>query len=678
MTLSPGIVPALLAGLLQWLVGRLTRPVLVDVSSQGDRSLRLIVFGVRRRHVAGARCYIPHALGVERFLRRLNRQRVRYAVLRWFESLPVLPPGEDLDILVDDADLPVVSAMLDEGPGLQPIDLYSVTGLPGADYCSMPYFPPYVAQQLLDRACPHHDLCWVPSPEDHFLSLAYHALYHKGAKSGLTSGPDTSDGHGKPEHDYDAVLRRMARRLDLDTPIALWGLDQYLDRRGWRPPHDMLVRLSRRNAWIRSLLHESSDAKEDHGLAVFVLRQKALERGGIARAKELVEQHGFSVLRCDELSHDQRPTVARSIRGGNWGRGPWPTSGGTPAAVIVAYDMNPAAPSRRQRKRFPFLANAHLLCKDKIRDAFNLGFPAQEHCNAIHSSDNAHEAHDYLRVMLPEALPELQAQIEKLRGEFSTTEPVLANWTRAGRRAKIELVDWNGQLAVKKTFKPHQERFCKREVAALCELHPAVPEVPRLLDSSPSSLTIPYYEHTLDYQRSSGKLLPLPVAKQAIAALRNVYEAGYAVIDASIDNVLVDRREGLKLIDFEFAHRYEQQPSSFEQSYDMAGPPPEFAGDQPIQGGNSYDRNWRPYIGLSLRSLLADPEWLAALEARGVRRRARAPFCAAAAARLFPRRVGSPSAIARCQRTRAFVAAIRCRGICSRVVARAARCLAAC
>jgi hypothetical protein len=38
--------------------------------------------------------------------------------------------------------------------------------------------------------------------------------------------------------------------------------------------------------------------------------------------------------------------------------------------------------------------------------------------------------------------------------------------------------------------------------------------------------------------------------------------------------------------------------------------PTGFEGDQPIQGGNSYDRNWRPYIGLSLRSLLDDPSWL--------------------------------------------------------------------
>lgn len=173
------------------------------------------------------------------------------------------------------------------------------------------------------------------------------------------------------------------------------------------------------------------------------------------------------------MPSDARQSVARSIRGGDWGQGHWPILGGPPAALIVAYDTSPLAPTRRQRKRFPFLANAHLLCKDQIRDAFNQGFPPQQHCNVIHPSDNGREALDYLRAMLPEALPELQAQIEKLRGEFSTAEPVLANWTRAGRRAKIELVAWDDGLAVTKTFKPNQERFCNREVAALRELHPA-------------------------------------------------------------------------------------------------------------------------------------------------------------------------------------------------------------
>jgi hypothetical protein len=72
-------------------------------------------------------------------------------------------------------------------------------------------------------------------------------------------------------------------------------------------------------------------------------------------------------------------------------------------AAIVTYDPSPIAPSRRDRKRFPFIANARLLCKEQLRDAFNHGYPKEQHCNVIHSSDNGREAMDYLRVIMPEA-----------------------------------------------------------------------------------------------------------------------------------------------------------------------------------------------------------------------------------------------------------------------------------
>ena len=104
--------------------------------------------------------------------------------------------GEDLDLLVDDSSLEEVRTMLDEGPGIQPIDLYSVTGLPGADFRSMPYFPPYLAEELLDRAIVHRGLCSVPAPREHFLSLAYHALYHKGLRRGFR--PATSAKRQRP------------------------------------------------------------------------------------------------------------------------------------------------------------------------------------------------------------------------------------------------------------------------------------------------------------------------------------------------------------------------------------------------------------------------------------------------------------------------------------------------
>jgi hypothetical protein len=215
---------------------------------------------------------------------------------------------------------------------------------------------------------------------------------------------------------------------------------------------------------------------------------------------------------------------------------------------------------------------------------------------------------------MPEDVDAIRADIARLRSDYDADDPVLATRTKSGRRAKVEIVRHHGRLAVRKTFKAHQQRFCQREQTALRELSSQVPEAPPLLAAGQSWLIIPYYDDVLRYQRSSGKLLPLPAAKQAIAALRRVYEAGYALVDASIDNLLVDRREGLKLFDFEFCHRYGVKPPRFEESYDIIGCPADFPGDQPIQGGNSYDRNWRPYIGLSLTSLLHDPTWLQRLK----------------------------------------------------------------
>jgi hypothetical protein len=113
------------------------------------------------------------------------------------------------------------------------------------------------------------------------------------------------------------------------------------------------------------------------------------------------------MFECNSLAQ-----IARSVRGGNWGRGPWPISGGPPVAAIVVFDTSPITPTRKQRRRFPFLANARLLCKEQIRDAFNEGLPPEQHCNVIHSSDNGREAMDYLRIIMPEAIAGLLKSVE--------------------------------------------------------------------------------------------------------------------------------------------------------------------------------------------------------------------------------------------------------------------------
>jgi hypothetical protein len=410
----------------QWALGRLAWPrfvsakrIVQDRQGRGVLEPRLLVCRNRRpRPHQGARRYVPHALGIEGFLRCLETGGVRHAVLRWFEKLPNLPVGEDIDLLVDDAALESVHAILEAGPGIQPIDVYSVTGLPGADYRAMPYYPPYLAEQLLDRATRHRNLCHVPAPREHFLSLAYHALYHKGVEAGIPSRL------GKPittqaDHNYSVVLSRLAHDLGIDVPVTLEDLDAYLDSQGWRPPHDMLVRLARHNRWVRSMLHrpETGPAADDR-VAVFLAREEVLRRGGVDRAEKLIRSYGFDIVATQVIDSAASSHVARSIRGGNWGRGPWPISGGPPVAAIVAFDRAPIPLTRRQRRRFPFVANARLLCKEQLRDAFNDGVPADQHCNVVHSSDNGREALDYLRIIMPEAIEGVLSAIPIPTGEM--------------------------------------------------------------------------------------------------------------------------------------------------------------------------------------------------------------------------------------------------------------------
>jgi hypothetical protein len=471
---SPRGALAFSVAILQCLLGVLAWPCFFRAPGAPGRPLAacLAAFRVRRRRdEPRVRNYIPHRLGVRGFFERLRDAGRRYVVLRWFDLLPEVPAGEDLDLLVDDAALTPTRSLLAEGPGLQPLDLYSVSGLPGADYRGVPYFPAHLSEKILAGAAWHNGLCAVPSPRDHFLSLAYHAVYHKGVQSGLPNALAASRSTAVAEHDYAAWLQRLARQAHVEPPSTMEEVDRLLEAHGWRPPRDMLERLAQHNPWLRA-----------------------------------------------RLAQADKPGAAG---------------------------------------------------------------------------------------------------------------PVLADCTKSGRRAKVEIVRHNGQLAVRKTFHAHQLRFCQRERQALAELSAVLSEVPPVLAAGDSWLIIPYYDNVLHYKRSSGKLLPLPVARQAVAALRQVYEAGYAIVDASIDNLLVDRAEGLKLFDFEFCYRYPTRPPRFEDSYDIAGCPPDFPGDQPIQGGNSYDRNWRPYIGLSLKSLLHDPPWLQHAK--------RAVYFAAHAHRFLPR-----------------------------------------
>jgi hypothetical protein len=206
--------------------------------------------------------FIRPNLSTTDFFKLLKHRNVRYVVLRWFEQLPYVQPGHDIDMLIADDGVPLVDDLLTFWPVGQAIDVYSETGAPGYMYSpwflkpgishEIALFPPHLARRILDNALCKDDLFHVPNEQDHFFSLAYHAIYLKGIHSGLRSIKDESNAVSHSSHDYATVLSELAKRIGLALPAAprIEHIDDILAQHGWRPPLDVLRQVSVWTPWI--------------------------------------------------------------------------------------------------------------------------------------------------------------------------------------------------------------------------------------------------------------------------------------------------------------------------------------------------------------------------------------------------------------------------------------------
>lgn len=201
--------------------------------------------------VTSPRFYLPRDQTVESIFQRIADASIKNTVLRWFETLPHVEDGEDIDILVADEDLPRLVRMLTPIEGGTPFDIYTVSGLPGTRFKGTPYFPKLLAEQVLSTTVLHKELYPVPALQEHFDSMAYHGVYHKGLASGIPSRSGARARLPVPEHDYVFVLAALRDALKLDLAIELEALDEYLGERNYRPSPEVLAILGKNNGWIR-------------------------------------------------------------------------------------------------------------------------------------------------------------------------------------------------------------------------------------------------------------------------------------------------------------------------------------------------------------------------------------------------------------------------------------------
>jgi hypothetical protein len=288
---------------------------------------------------------------------------------------------------------------------------------------------------------------------------------------------------------------------------------------------------------------------------------------------------------------------------------------------LVALDLLPRPCREEELTACPLLDNARIPeVKALLRTRIARLAPAAGRYNSLHSSDNSAAAWQMVRMLLPGDEMRLRALVGARRADFATEEEVIADLTRYGNRAKVEVIRHAGGLAVKKTFRPHALRFLWRELDLYDRFAAEREELLPVLARGPNHFLLPYVEDRFGQasQRVGGRRPPpqlsLRAAQHMLSFLRHLLDRGYEPIDVTpANNVLIDAEGRLRIIDLEFVQRRGDAPIPADRSWSLHGAPDDFAGDLPAAGfylGDPYPTEWFPFVGLSRASLLHDPTWL--------------------------------------------------------------------
>jgi hypothetical protein len=365
-----------------------------------------------------------------------------------------------------------------------------------------------------------------------------------------------------------------------------------------------------------NILPPADAGSDPPGLCLFFIREEAVNAGLATMLVESLQDSGFELLLMAKLDPAQSEQTASLLRSGNWSSGPFLISDGPPAMILVTLDLLPMSPGARHQAARSALDNAKIvMAKAAARNLVNAASPEAERYNALHSTDNAAQAWRIVRQLLGSQEQAMRDTVERMQRDFAT-DGGLADLTRHGRRAKVELIEFDGQRAIRKTFKSTALRFMEREIEVMQALSAVRPEIPRLLARSHNSIVI---EHVgggavPPPKRKGLRPRPLPLARvrQLADFIKASLAHGFDPVDLRADGNVIYIPGDLKLIDFEF-----WQPCSAvtrpEHSACLAGAGSSDPGQRPQatrRSLNPYPIGWYPFTLLSLNSFLYDPPWL--------------------------------------------------------------------
>lgn len=334
------------------------------------------------------------------------------------------------------------------------------------------------------------------------------------------------------------------------------------------------------------------------GLTAFVL---VLPVGHSVTDNELANAFldtGFTVLATRGLTDEQARSVLSSdcrvaiTRAGQ-------------LHLIVAFDAWPQTPMTHKRLRHGSLDNQRTL-KAIQRAGMRLGCSRRRikknHLPRFGATLNGAQALETAKACGLD-VPTLLASAKTIVDSVRVPDSVVQEIPSVRLRARLDIVAAAGCNVVRKTFLPSFAAYAGRESKARAVLAPTIAFVDPVLDAGQNYFTIPLYHAPELPGPNSLRLLPISHARTAIKVMREFYESGYALLDCNPHSILYATDGSPRVVDLEYVHKYEARPVRFEDSYDVKGPPK----GSTLPGAHiadSFDRRWRPWIGLTFEDLM--------------------------------------------------------------------------
>ena len=554
------------------------------------------------------RTYIRPDLTIAGFFEALRRDRCKYVVLRWFEDLPHLEPGEDIDLLVDEDSLDHLLANTDRSNkrGV-PLDIYSPSGERKTDWAQTTVYPRRFSETILNRRVVGTNGVWRPREDDYFRSLAYHAVFHKGLVSGLPIRPGAHV-DVVSDHDYLGILQSRAESAGLAPEnITLTGLYTYFEGGPDFPNPDMMDMIVRRNTWLAEVWRDvvASVPEPWPQIAVFVVRERGIPE--LEKIRRKLSRSGFFVAAEKALDSNLAVVFSAEVRGGDWGKGPYPESGGPPRNLIVCFDPYPEPPSESELSAQPLLQNAReSQAKSLIRKSRNLKKHPSQWANIIHSSDNGLNAKRYCElVMSSEEIAQLVESASEYAKRCEPPPGVSRRLDSGAVRAVLYESDSNGFATITKVFKPDRLQYFERELWVRNQLG-TYPGVVPIHERGPHWFSMPRLPLS---DLTIGTLTPREVI-EVVTFVRHLRAHGIEAIDFLPQNLARDEQANLWFMDFEY---FQQSPASEKLRGALAFYDSRKGGAFELPMGYDYgfyNKKWLPVLRIPRWMLsLQLPEW---------------------------------------------------------------------